>query len=222
MATGTVGLEHKPRNPLDDAKGPELYGVIAEFDDSQELMAAAEKVRDQGFRRWDCHTPFPVHGLDQAMGIGMTILPVIVFFIGLGGLAVALLMQWWMNGLDYQFIISNKPNESPWRMLPAMVPIMFELMVLFSAFGAVATMLGLNQLPQFYHPLFNVERFSRATNDRFFISIEAKDPQFDLEKTEKFLGSLGGLAVERVPLHPTNGTSELENLHSSLQGSGRA
>ena len=142
------------------------------------------------------------HGLDQAMGIRPTILPVIVFFAGLTGAITALLLQWWTNGFDYQLIISNKPNSSPWPMLPAMAPIIFELMVLFASFGVVLSLCVLCGLPRFYHPVFNSERFTRVTNDRYFIGIEVKDPKFKLEETEAFLGTLGGTNVERLPLEP--------------------
>ncbi len=171
-----------------------LYGYLVEFKDVDSIINAARKVRDEGYRNWDCHTPFPVHGLDGAMGIRMTILPLIVFAAGLTGFSGGLLMQWWMNAYDYTYLISGKPFWS----IPANIPVAFETTVLLSAFGAFFGMFGLNQLPEFYHSLFKNERFRRATSDRFILAIEAKDPRFDLVQTRKFLDSLGGEAVEEV------------------------
>ena len=171
-----------------------LYGLFAEYADAPTLVHAVEKVRDAGFQNWDVHTPFPVHGMDDAMGIRGTQLPFIVLGGGLVGLGLATLMQWWMNAVDYPFWISGKPFFG----IPANIPIMFELTVLLAAFSAFFGMWGLNGMPRLYHPLFTSQRFRRATQDRFFIVIEARDPQFELEKTRTFLTSLGGLAVEEV------------------------
>ena len=150
-----------------------LYALITEFEDAPTLVRAVEQVRDAGFENWDVHTPFPVHGMDDAMGIKGTQLPFIVLGGGLTGLALATLMQWWMNAVDYPFWISGKPLFG----LPANIPIMFELTVLFSAFATFFGMWGLNGMPRLYHPLHTNRRFRRATQDRFFIVIEAKDPQ---------------------------------------------
>ncbi len=174
-----------------DAK---LYGLLTEFDSASVLMKAAAKCRDEGFKNWDVHTPFPVHGMDEAMGIRGTRLPFIVLVSGFTGLGLATLMQWWMNAVDYPFIISGKPLFG----IPANVPIMFELTVLLSAFAAFFGMWILNGLPRWYHPLFTNRRFRRATQDRYFIVVEAKDPKFNLEKTRDFLAALGGSVVEEV------------------------
>jgi hypothetical protein len=171
-----------------------LYGLIAEFDSAQQLMQAVEKTRDEGFRDWDVHTPFPVHGMDDAMGIRGTRLPFLVLASGATGLGLATLMQWWMNAVDYPFVISGKPLFG----IPANVPIMFELTVLLSAFAAFFGMWILNGLPRWYHPLFTSRRFRRVTQDRYFIVIEAKDPKFDAVRTREFLKSLGGAVVEEV------------------------
>ncbi|MCB1184386.1 DUF3341 domain-containing protein [bacterium] len=170
------------------------YGLMAEFDSASVLMKAVEKTRDAGFTKWDVHTPFPVHGMDDAMGIRGTRLPFLVLGGGLTGLGLATLMQWWMNAVDYPFIISGKPLFG----IPANVPIMFELTVLLSAFAAFFGMWILNGLPRWYHPLFTSARFRRATQDRFFIVIEAKDPKYDATRTRQFLESLGGAVVEQV------------------------
>ena len=171
-----------------------LHGLLTEFDSPSLLMEGAAKVRDAGFKHWDVHTPFPVHGMDDAMGIKGTQLPFLVLVGGLTGLGLATLMQWWMNAVDYPFIISGKPLFG----LPANIPIMFELTVLFSAFACFFGMWGLNGLPRLYNPLFTSARFRRATQDRFFIVIEARDPRFKLEETRTFLESLGGAVVEEV------------------------
>ncbi|HPF71901.1 MAG TPA: DUF3341 domain-containing protein [Candidatus Krumholzibacteria bacterium] len=171
-----------------------LYGLLTEFESPSALVAGVEKVRDAGFKHWDVHTPFPIHGMDDAMGIRGTKLPFIILGGGLTGLGLATLMQWWMNAVDYPFQISGKPLFG----LPANIPIMFELTVLFSAFATFFGMWGLNGMPRLYHPLFTNRRFRRATQDRFFIVIEARDPKFDAERTRAFLASLGGIVVEDV------------------------
>jgi hypothetical protein len=175
-----------------DAEGRQLYGLLAEFEKPGDLLEAAEKVRDEGFSQWDCYSPFPVHGLDDAMGLEDTRLPWVVLGAGATGLTVAILMQWWMNAVDYQLNISGKPLFS----LPAQIPIAFELTVLFSAICAVLCMFAFNKLPQFYHPLFKSNRFKRVTNDRFFIAIETTDPKFDIERTEAFLRTLTDREIE--------------------------
>lgn len=171
-----------------------FHGLLVEFDDPTDLEHACEKVRDAGFKNWDAHTPFPVHGMDAAMGIRGTRLPWIVLGGGLTGMSVALLMIWWMNAVDYPYIISGKPLFG-W---PAAVPVTFELTVLLSAFATFFGMWGLNGMPRLSHPLFSNERFRRATTDRFFIVIEKTDPQFELARTREFLESLGGLAVDEI------------------------
>jgi hypothetical protein len=175
------------------AQTGKLLGYLAEFDDPHLLLHACERVRDAHYRRWDAHTPFPVHGLNDAMGLRGTLLPWLVLGGGLTGLVLALLMQWWMNAVDYPFLISGKPYFS----LPAFIPVVFELTVLLSAFTAFFGMLLLAGLPRFWHPVFLSERFKRASDDHFFISIEAHDRRFDAEETRRLLQSLEGvLAVE--------------------------
>jgi hypothetical protein len=116
------------------------------------------------------------------------------WWAALTGLGLATLMQWWMNAVDYPFLISGKPLFG----IPANVPIMFELTVLLSAFATFFGMWGLNGMPKLYHPLFTSRRFKRATQDRYFIVVEAADPKFNLEQTREFLASLGGAVVEEV------------------------
>lgn len=177
-----------------DTAGKTLYGYLAEFETPEQVLAAAMRVRDAGYRNWDVHTPFPIHGMDEAMDIKPTLLPWLVLGGGATGLLAGLGLQWWTNAVDYPFLISGKPYFS----LPANIPVIFELTVLLSAFAAFGGMLVLNGLPQLYHALFTRPRFLRATQDRFFISIEARDPKFDPAKTRAFLETLGGAAVEEV------------------------
>jgi hypothetical protein len=171
--------------------GP-IYGIVAEFATASDLYHACERVRDEGFTRWDAHTPFPVHGLDKAMGLRRSPLPWIVLVMGLSGAAGGFILQWWVHASAYPLVISGKPYFS-W---PAFIPITFELGVLFAALGAVFGMLGLNRLPMLYHPLFQSKVFEQASDDRFFISIESWDPRFDPSATGTLLESLGAQSVE--------------------------
>jgi hypothetical protein len=172
---------------------PELAGFLAEFPDVDSVMAAAHKVRDAGFTRWDVHSPFPIHGIDAAMGIRPTILPWLVMGGGVFGLLGGIIMQIWMNAIDYPYFVSGKPLVSG----PAFVPVTFECTILGAALTAVFGMLILNKLPMLYNPLFKSERFRRVTSDRFFIVIDATDARFDEAATEQFLQSLNPTAVER-------------------------
>lgn len=171
-----------------------LWGYLTEFETVPELTAAAEKVRDAGYSKWDCHTPFPVHGLNDAMGLKPTILPLLVFGAGLTGAIVGLGLQYFTNAFDYPFLISGKPLFS----LPANIPVMFELTILFAAMTAFVGMLALNMLPQWYFAAFKSKRFRRVTSDRFIITIEARDPKFDAVGTRAFMQTLGGSDVEAV------------------------
>lgn len=187
-------MSHAP-DPSESESGPApLHGLLAEYKSPAELIKASRAVRDAGFSKWDTFTPFPVHGIDKAMGIRMTILPWIVLGAGLSGLATAILLQWWTNGFDYPWLISGKPTFS----IPANVPIMFELTVLFSGITALVAMLVLNNLPFPSHPLDFVKRFARATDDRFFLLIEAADPKFDETDTKSLLDGTHPLGLESV------------------------
>jgi hypothetical protein len=183
--------EHvKPARPRQ--KRPVLY--LAEFETAGQIVHASEKVRDAGVRRWDAHTPFPVHGLDKAMGLSDSKLGWIVLACGLTGCSLAFTLIWYTNGIDYPIVIGGKPPFS----FPSAVPVMFELTILLSAFGAVLGMFGLNQLPRHHHPVFYSPRFERGTDDRFFISIEASDDKFDLEDTRALLESLSPSHLELI------------------------
>ena len=175
----------------------DLFGFAAEFTDTPSIFHAAEKTKEAGYRWFDCQVPFPVHGLDKAMGVKMTILPVMVFFGGLTGLILACILQVFTNSLEidlwalvpvvgYQFNVSGKPLLGP----AAFVPVAFEMTVLFSALTAVFGSLVLNKLPMFYHPVLNHPALARATDDRFYLVIEAKDPLFNEVKVKEFLQTL--------------------------------
>jgi mono/diheme cytochrome c family protein len=178
--------------PTTPTPAPRVAGVLAEFDGPEALVAAAARVRDAGYCRWDAYSPYPIHGIDRAMGIRPTVLPWLVFGAGLAGCAAALAMPWWMNAKDYPLVISGKPLFS----LPANIPVAFELIVLFSALAAFGGVLVLNRLPQFWHAVFSSKRFERATTDGFFLGIEAEDPRFQESSTREFLETLGARAIE--------------------------
>ena len=172
----------------------QIYGMIAKFNTPHDILHAAESTRKNGYVDFDCHTPFPVHGLDDAMGLKRSI---VGFIVGVGcivGATVGLTLQWWSSTIAYPIVISGKPLFS-WQ---AFMIITFVLMVLGGAFSALLGMFHLNKLPTFHHPLFNSESFKKATDDAFFISIEFKDPKFDLEDTKNFLLSIGGENVEVI------------------------
>lgn len=171
-----------------------LHGILAEYDTPTAVVKASKKVRDAGFTRWDTYTPFPIHGIDDAMGIKMTKLPNFVICAALTGLATAIWLQWWTNAVDYPWIVSGKPFWS-W---PANVPIMFELTVLFSAFATLGGMIALNNLPLPSHPLDLKERFRRVTDDKFFLLIEARDPKFDEADVKKLLDETSPVVVDDV------------------------
>ncbi|MDX2092612.1 MAG: quinol:electron acceptor oxidoreductase subunit ActD [Kofleriaceae bacterium] len=174
----------------------ELYGVLAEYDTPGELIDAARKVRDAGYTDFDCYSPFPVHGIDDAMGIKRTILPLVVFGGGATGLLGGIFLQWWMNAYNWPWNISGKPAWS----IPANVPIAFEGTILFSVFASFFGMWILNKLPQVWHPFFRSDRFARVTDDAFILGIEARDRRFDHEATTKLLKDAGAIEIENVYL----------------------
>jgi hypothetical protein len=176
----------------DDAR--KEFGLLAEFSSAEDLVHACAKVRDEGFDRWDAHTPFPVHGLDKAMGLRRSMVSLFVLVMGLSGAAFGMLMQWWVSAEAYALVVSGKPFFS-W---PAFVPIMFECGVLGGASGAVLGFLIMSRLPRHHHALFNSERFAQVTDDKFFISIEADDPRYDSARTPQLLRDLGADHVEAV------------------------
>ncbi len=173
-----------------------VYGYLAEFESASSLYKAAKEVRDAGFSKWDCYTPYPVHGLDAAMGLKRSILPYFVFFGGLTGLLTAFLLAYVTQVGIYPTVVQGKPANI--FTVPAFFPIMFELTVLFSGFTALFACLGRCQLPRWNHPLFASRQAHRATDDGFFIAIEARDPKFSREGTKGFLGEIGGDNIELI------------------------
>ena len=170
------------------------YGILARFETPGTLLEAAEKVRDSGYKKFDCHTPYPMHGLDDAMGLKRSILGYIVGVGALGGALLGLVLQWFASTYDYAIVISGKPYFS-WQ---AYMIITFVTMVLGGALSSLLGMFHLNRMPAFNHPLFNSEIFQRATDDGFFISIESSDELYDDQNTIDFLSSIGGKDIEVV------------------------
>lgn len=170
------------------------YGLIAEFETPAALMHAAERVRDSGFRKWDVFTPFPVHGMDRAMGMRNSKVGWFSFIGGAIGYLTCMLMIWWMNAVDYAIPVGGKPMFSPHGAFPPA----YELTILFGAFGAIFGMLFLNRLPRLHHPLLKHKRFALATHDRFFIVIETSDAKFSGTETRKLLESTGSKHIEVV------------------------
>jgi mono/diheme cytochrome c family protein len=185
--------EQKPRKAA-EPKPPRSCGWMAEFSNEHDLLEASRKVRDAGYTKTDAFTPFPVHGIDEALGIKPTILPFIVLCAGLTGLFTALLMQWWMNGVDYKYIISAKP----FGITPASIPVGFELTILFSAFTSVLGMLGLNGLPRFSNAIFTNPRFDRATDDKFFLYVDSRDRYYNRDSVRELLGSTQPESLDEV------------------------
>ena len=189
---------------VEDSTNQTPAGELGAFDDADALVGAAEKLRDAGFLKWDVHSPFPVHGMDKAMGLRPTILPWITLIHGLAGAALGLLLVWWTNATSmpgvpsavrgYEYLISGKPLFS----LPANVPIIFELAILFAAFGAILGMFGLNKLPMLYNPLFQSRVFQGVTRDRLCIVVERDDPLFDEGLVGEIFHALGAVSIERI------------------------
>jgi hypothetical protein len=163
-----------------------IYGLLAEFDTPTELVDAANKVREAGYKKTDAFTPFPLHEIDEALGIKRSILPFLVLGGGITGLLAGLTLQWFVHVYDYPIIVGGRPFFS----LPSFIPPSYELTILLAAFTAVFGMIALNGLPQPYHPVFNVPRFALATREKFFLLIERKDEKFDYDETKRFMQSL--------------------------------
>lgn len=170
------------------------YGILAEFDSTAAALHAAEKVRDAGYCRWDVFTPFPVHGMDRAMGLKNSKVGWFSFLGGVTGYTSGMLMIWYMNAFDYAIPVGGKPMFSPFYAFPPS----YELTILLGSFGAILGMLFLNRLPRLHHPLLKHRRFARVTHDGFFIVIEASDPKYSEIDARKLLESAGGRHVEVV------------------------
>jgi hypothetical protein len=171
-----------------------IYGLIAEFPTPADAMHAAEKVRDAGYKHWDVFTPYPVHGMDKAMGLKNSKVGWFSFIGGVIGYTSGMIMIWWMNAYDYPILIGGKPMFSPYGAFPPS----YELTILLGSFGALFGMLFLNRLPKLHHPLLKHKRFALATHDRFFLVIETTDPKFSAAETRKLLESAGCRQIEEV------------------------
>jgi len=164
------------------------FGIVAEFKGPGGLLEAAKATRDAGYKCFDVHSPFPVHGMNRAMGLRRSDLPWVILGGGLTGCIGGFALQYWVSAVDYPLVISGKPFNS----IPAFIPITFECTILISAFAAVLGMLFFNFLPMLYHPLFKYKHFKRVTTDGFFLTIEARDKKFEPDEAEEFLDSIGG------------------------------
>lgn len=174
--------------------GEGLYGLLAEFDRAETVLAAANRTREAGYRQFDAYTPFPIDGLAEAVGFRDTRVLWLTLVGGLFGAAFAYAMQVYVN-LDFPLDVGGRPVVAP----PAFLIVTFELLILFAVLFPVVGMLAMNGLPRLHHPLFSVERFHLASRDRFFLCIESDDPMFDLEKTRAFLEGLDPVSVAEVP-----------------------
>lgn len=172
-----------------------IYGVVAEFERPEHLVRAGFDLHHRrGYTKLDAYSPFPIHGIDDAIGVPRSKLGWIVFACGMFGLANAVFMIWYTSALDYPLVIGGKPLFA-WEFS---VPVMFELTVLLSAFGAVFGMMFLNGLPRMYHPTFNFSDFAGVTNDKFLLVVEASDPKFNVEEVRQVLTEVGALRTEVV------------------------
>lgn len=171
-----------------------VYGLLAEFENPEDLLAGARSAYREGYRKLDAYSPFPVHGLSEAVGFRRTLLPWIVFAGGLTGALTGFLLQYWVSVIEYPLNVGGRPLNS-W---PSFIIVTFELTILFAALSAVIGMLALNGFPSPYHPVFNEERFKLASRDRFFLCIEARDPRFSRAQTRQFLESLKPHRISEV------------------------
>jgi hypothetical protein len=169
------------------------YGLVGVLDSPGAIYHACEKLRDEGYNNFEAHTPFPVHGLENAMGIPASRVPWISLAGGIFGLSGMVLLAWYV-AVDYPLNISGKAAFS-WQVY---VPLFFELMVLFASFGTFFGLWGLNRLPTFFHPVMQHPQFHRSSDDRFLIAVEAKDPRYDAEKTRALLEKLGATDITEV------------------------
>ena len=171
-----------------------MYGLIAEFDNPEALVAAAHRAFAEGFRKMDAYSPFPVEGLAEALGFHRTRVPLIVLSGGILGCLGGFFLQYWLAVIDYPINVGGRPLNS-W---PSFIPVTFELTILIAALSAFFGVLALNGLLMPYHPVFNVERFELASRNRFFLLIEAADPRFDSAGTRRFLENIGSHGVYEV------------------------
>lgn len=170
------------------------FGYVAQYESPKELLKAAKAIHKEGYKVFDTHSPFPIHGMDDAMGLGHSKLSWISLIGGAIGLTTGLTLQLWASGIAYPLTISGKPYFS----FQAFIPVTFELMILFTAFATVFGMFAINKLPTFFHHVFNHSNFDLATSHGFFVSIEATDTKFDEEKTKLLLENTGAKNIELI------------------------
>jgi len=170
------------------------FGLLAEYETAAEIKKAAVAVRDAGYEHWDVFTPFPIHGMDDAMGLRGSKVGWFTFVGGVIGFSTGMVMIWFLNGFDYPLAVGGKPLFSP----VSAFPVSYELTILLGAFGSILGMLLTNRLPRWHHPVFNSERFNRVTHDRFFVLIECRDPKYHPERTRQLLEKTGCRHVELV------------------------
>ena len=174
---------------------PPVYGLMAEFQTPTDIVEAAKAAYGEGYRKMDAYSPFPVHGLSDAIGFSKDRVALVCLVGGLLGLATAYVLQYWINVIAYPLNIGGRPFHS-W---PSFIIVTFELTILFGGLSAGIGMLAMNGLPMPYHPVFNVPEFAAASRDRFFLCIESADPLFDMGSTAKFLEQLGAQRIVEVP-----------------------
>ncbi len=179
---------------MKDMKRHAIYGLLAEFENSEDLLSAAQRAHQAGYRGLDAFSPFPIEGLADAVGFRSSRVPLLSLMGGLVGCIGGFFLQYWPNVFGYPLDIGGKPHNS-W---PNFIPITFELTILCAGLATVFGMLALNGLPTPYHPVFNVPRFELATRNRFFLCIKAQDPKFDLQKTKEFLTTLKAKEVSEI------------------------
>jgi hypothetical protein len=176
------------------AKKQGIYGLVAEFEGADALLEATKRAVREGYRRLEAYSPFPIDDLSEALGFERTLVPLIVLLGGIVGGVGGFFMEWFSATIHYPINVGGRPLNS-W---PSFIPVTFELTILVASISALLGMLALNKLPMPNHPLFNVERFSQASQDRFFLCIESSDPKFDGQATRQFLESLTSMVVYDV------------------------
>ena len=193
MSTGYLDKSQPPGSTKPPMRS-NCYGAVGDFESPEDLLRAVRTLRTAGFTKLEAYSPFPIHGIDEALGEPRSRLGAIVLVAAVLGLACAVFLQWWTGAVYYKLVVAGKPLFA----VEPSVPIMFELTVLFGAFGAVLGMLFLNRLPTYYHPFFNYSMSAGATNDRFLLAVEAVDPKFRGQEVRTLLDSLGSRHTELV------------------------
>jgi Alternative complex III, ActD subunit len=184
------------------AEAPRLYGLLAEFDNPDALVAAVRRAKEAGYDKLDAYSPYGIAEVADALKFRYGEMSTVMLCGGLIGATAAFVMQWWANGIDYPLNIAGRATLTPLEWLngwPSYIPITFEGGILTCALSGLFGLLAVCGLPRLHHPLFNVPQFARATRDRFFLAVEAVDPKFELQPTKDFLLGLAPLSVAEVP-----------------------